>query len=102
MTLYQVLSLLGAGGLLVGVFRLLFAQIKGVRLGVQALLRAQMIADYNKWSERGYASIYARENFINCWTQYHNLGVNGVMDDLKAKFLALPTDHLQAEKGDLE
>lgn len=102
MTLYQVLSLLGAGGLLVGVFRLLFAQIKGVRLGVQALLRAQMIADYNKWSERGYAPIYARENFINCWTQYHNLGVNGVMDDLKAKFLALPTDYLQAEKGDLE
>ena len=42
MTLYQVLSLLGAGSLLVGVFRLLFAQIKGVRLGVQALLRAQM------------------------------------------------------------
>ena len=102
MTLYQVLSLLGAGGLLVGVFRLLFAQIKGVRLGVQALLRAQMIADYNKWSERGYAPIYARENFINCWTQYHGLGVNGVMDDLKAKFLALPTDHPQAEKGDLE
>lgn len=102
MTLYQVLSLLGAGGLLVGVFRLLFAQIKGVRLGVQALLRAQMIADYNKWSERGYAPIYARENFTNCWTQYHSLGVNGVMDDLKAKFLALPTDHLQAEKGDLE
>lgn len=102
MTLYQVLSLLGAGGLLVGVFRLLFAQIKGVRLGIQALLRAQMIADYNKWSERGYAPIYARENFINCWTQYHRLGVNGVMDDLKAKFLALPTDHLQAEKGDLE
>lgn len=102
MTLYQVLSLLGAGGLLVGVFRLLFAQIKGVRLGVQALLRAQMIADYNKWSERGYAPIYARENFINCWTQYHSLGVNGVMDDLKAKFLALPTDHLPAEKGDLE
>ena len=102
MTLYQVLSLLGAGSLLVGVFRLLFAQSKGVRLGVQALLRAQMIADYNKWSERGYAPIYARENFINCWTQYHCLGVNGVMDDLKAKFLALPTDHLQAEKGDLE
>lgn len=102
MTLYQVLSLLGAGGLLVGVFRSLFAQIKGVRLGVQALLRAQMIADYNKWSERGYAPIYARVNFINCWTQYHSLGANGVMDDLKAKFLALPTDHLQAEKGDLE
>ncbi len=102
MTLYQVLSLLGAGSLLVGVFRLLFAQIKGVRLGVQALLRAQMIADYNKWSERGYAPIYARENFINCWTQYHSLGVNGVMGRPESEIPGAATDHLQAEKGDLE
>ena len=93
MTLYQVLSLLGAGGLLVGVFRLLFAQIKGVRLGVQALLRAQMIADYNKWSDRGYAPIYVRQNFENCWKQYHSLGANGVMDDIHVKFLQLPTQN---------
>ena len=51
----------------------------------------QMISDYNKWSERGYAPIYARENFENCWKQYHSLGVNGVMDDLHEKFLELPT-----------
>jgi len=60
-------------------------------LGVQALLRAQMIADYNRYSEKGYAPVYARDNFENCWIQYENLGANGVMEDIHKKFLALPT-----------
>ena len=65
---------------------------KATKLGVQALLRAQMVSDYNKWSEIGYAPIYARDNFENCWKNYHSLGVNGVMDDLHKKFLELPTE----------
>lgn len=92
MTIYQWLCLLGVPAALAGVFRYLYMQIKGVRLGVQALLRAQMISDYNKWEERGYAPIYARQNFENCWAQYHALGANGVMDDLHARFLAFPTE----------
>ena len=75
-----------------GILKVVFSQIKGVKLGVQALLRAQMIHDYNKWSERGYAPIYARENFQNCWKQYHALGANGVMDDIHNKFLMLPIE----------
>lgn len=62
-----------------------------IREGVQALLRAQMIQDYNKWINRGCAPIYARENFENCWEKYHALGANGVMDDLHEKFMELPT-----------
>jgi hypothetical protein len=72
--------------------KIIFGQIKGVKLGVQALLRSQMIHDYNKWSERGYAPIYARENFQNCWNQYHSLGANGVMDDIHNKFFLLPIE----------
>lgn len=64
---------------------------ESLRLGIQALLRAQMIKDWNKYSEMGYAPLYARENFENVWQQYHNLGANGVMDDIHSKFLALPT-----------
>ncbi len=60
-------------------------------LGVQALLRAQMIADYNRYSEKGWAPIYARQNFENCWVQYEALGVNGVINDIHKKFLDLPT-----------
>ena len=67
----------------------------------KALLRAQMINDYNKWSEKGYAPIYARQNFENCWEQYHSLGVNGVMDDLHMKFLELPTEERSNEQWKL-
>lgn len=91
MTIYQILVLLGLEGLFSTIIIWVWNQVKGVRKGVQALLRAQMINDYNKWSERGYAPIYARQNFENCWEQYHSLGQNGVMDDLHNKFLELPT-----------
>lgn len=92
MDFYQWLCLFSVPALIMAVVKYLLNQIKGVRLGVQALLRAQMISDYNKWEERGYAPIYARQNFENCWTQYHALGANGVMDDLHKKFLELPTE----------
>lgn len=66
-------------------------ETQAVKLGVQALLRAQMVSDYNMWSEKGYAPIYARDNFENCWKNYEALGFNGVLDDIHKKFMALPT-----------
>ena len=92
MTLYQILALIGIEGIFSAIVLWVWRQVTGVKRGVQALLRAQMIDDYNKWMERGYAPIYARQNFENCWKNYHALGVNGVMDDLHDKFLELPTE----------
>lgn len=98
MTWYEILSLLGITSIVTAVINWL--ERKAVRretrsdalaLGVQALLRAQMIADYNKYTEKGFAPIYARESFENCWLQYENLGANGVMTDIHKKFMALPT-----------
>ena len=91
MTVYNWLTLLGVPALLTVIVKLIYNSIKGVKMGVQALLRAQMIDDFNRYSEKGYAPIYARENFENCYQQYHRLGANGVMDDLRNKFMALPT-----------
>lgn len=90
MTFYQILSLFGVGGIIISIVTFIFKQISGMRKGIQALLRAQLISDWNTYSERGYAPIYARENFENVYTQYHNLGANGVMDDIRKKFLDLP------------
>lgn len=97
MTIYQWLCLLGVPTLIVCLYKYVNSVIKKTRddtnalkLGIQALLRSQMIAEYNKYSEKGYAPVYARENFENCWEQYHSLGANGVMDDLHEKFLDLP------------
>ena len=68
-----------------------FLRLRALQQGVQALLRAQMIQYYNHYREKGYAPIYARESFENCWLQYERLGKNGVMQDIHAKFMALPT-----------
>lgn len=65
---------------------------ESVQLGVQALLRDRLIHEYNKALENGYAPIYAKENFNNMWTHYHNLGKNGVMDDVHDKYMLLPTE----------
>lgn len=92
MSWYQWATFLGVPALVGIAIKFLWTQIKGVRNGVQALLRAQMIDDYNRYAEKEWAPIYARENFENCWKQYHALGANGVMDDLREKFLRLPTE----------
>lgn len=70
MTIYQVLCLIGVPTLILAVFKYLWSQIKhntedskALKAGIQALLRAQMISDFNKYSEKGYAPIYARDNF---------------------------------------
>ena len=98
MTWYQWVTLLGIPALVTAAIKFLWTQIKGVRNGVQALLRAQMIDDYNRYAEKGWAPIYARENFENCWKQYHALGANGVMDNLREKFLQLPTESPDNDK----
>lgn len=97
MDMYQWLCLLGIPSLFAAAFafgknllKQTRADNKAVKTGVQALLRAQMINDWNHYSKKGYAPIYAKENFENCWQQYHGLGANGVMDDIHKKFLALP------------
>ena len=99
MTVYQWLCLFSVPALILMIVKYMLNKIKqnrkdteAVKLGLQALLRSQMISDYNKYSEKGFAPVYARDNFENCWKQYHSLGANGVMDDLHEKFLDLPTE----------
>lgn len=59
MTIYQVLCLIGVPTLILAVFKYLWSQIKhntedskALKAGIQALLRAQMISDFTKYSEK--------------------------------------------------
>ena len=97
MTIYQILSLLFGSGLLITILTAVWKKIKqnekkteSVQLGVQALLRDRLYSEYMHYQEKGYAPIYARENFENMYNQYHVLGANGVMDDVYKKFMSLP------------
>ena len=84
--------MLSFGGVIGGMLAYVIARVRALSLGVQALLRAQMINDYNRYLEKGYAPIYAKQNFENCWQQYDKLGKNGVMKDIHDKFLQFPTE----------
>ena len=99
MNIYQWLCFLGfdaivatAIGWVVAVVKKEKADRKTMKLALQAILRRDLIEDYNKWKERGYAPIYVKQSFENCWQRYHALGVNGVMDGIRNEFLELPTE----------
>lgn len=99
MNLSQILTFLFGSGILATVWSFVYIRIKtkndkyeALKLGVQALLRSKLYEMYDKYTELGYAPIRARENFENIWLQYHNLGKNGVMDDIHNKFMLLPTE----------
>ena len=77
MNLYQILSLLFGSGLLITILTAVWRKIKqnekkteSVQLGVQALLRDRLYYTYTKYEEKGYAPLYARENFDNMYNQY--------------------------------
>ena len=97
-TLKLALSIVSATGILSIAMTALIRRIKrekehdaATEKGLQALLRDRLIYQYEKYKDKGYAPIYARENFENLYRQYHNLGANGVMDDIYNKFRELPT-----------
>ena len=60
--------------------------------GLEALLRAEIIRQYEKYSERGYCPIYAKEALKREYSSYHALGGNDVATELYHKILALPTE----------
>lgn len=106
MTIYQGLSLLGVPALFLLFYKLMYSQVKkaeeqsaAVKQGIQALLRSQLYAEYDRYADKGYAPAWARENFENCYQQYHALGKNGVMDDIRNRFLALPMEEVDKNEN---
>lgn len=63
---------------------------KAVENGVQSLLRAEIIRQNEKWVERGYCPVYAKDAVRREYEAYHALGGNGVITDLYNDILSLP------------
>jgi len=60
--------------------------------GVQAILRNEIIEQYNKYKDKGYCPIYAKTNIKNLHKPYKNLGGNGVIDKLVEELLEMSTE----------
>ena len=71
---------------------------RAVEDGLQCLLRAEIIRSYEKYSERGFAPVYAKEALRRVYISYHTLEGNDVATDLYNKTMALPTESKNIEE----
>lgn len=71
-------------------FKLGNTKHKAVENGVQNLLRAEIIRQQEKWVERGYCPVYAKDAVRREYEAYHALGGNGVITDLYNDIIQLP------------
>ncbi len=63
---------------------------EALKSGVQALLRAKILQDYYKYTEKGKIPIDVLESVEACYKSYEALGENGVIDGVMEQLRALP------------
>lgn len=63
-----------------------------LRDGVCCLLRAEIIRQHEKWEEKSYCPIYAKESLRRAYKAYHALKGNDVATVLYNKTLDLPDE----------
>lgn len=65
-------------------------RITAIENGVVCLLRKELIAEHEKWMERGYITSKALENGLLMYAAYTKLGGNGMMVQMKEEIQSLP------------
>ena len=98
MSVYQWLCLLGVQGIITLVLSRVISkklntadakaeqakrETAAIAEGVKALLRDRLLQGYKHYIEKGWADMDDRSNMENVWRQYHALGGNGDMNDLR-------------------
>lgn len=79
------------------------ARNEAIADGVQSLLRESIVSSYNKYNDKGYCPIYAKESVKKVYAAYHNLGGNDVATSIYNKILNMeeePQKTSKEEKGD--
>ena len=94
-----LLAILAAG------YRQIAARLKeeqkkneAIAVGVQSLLRESIVDNYNKYSERGFCPIYAKDSIKKVYEAYHALGGNDVATELYEKLLKMQESRTAKEK----
>lgn len=79
------------------------ARNEAIAEGVQSLLRESIVSSYNKYNDKGYCPIYAKESMKKVYAAYHNLGGNDIATSIYNKILNMeeePPKTNKEEKGD--
>lgn len=73
------------------------ARDEAMGMGLQCLLRAEIIRQHEKWMAAAYCPIYAKEALKRAYVVYHALGGNDIatnmVEDLMALSTELPNSH---------
>lgn len=68
------------------------ARNEAVAEGVESLLRESIVDNYNKYLDKGFCPIYAKESIKKVYEAYHKLGGNDVATSLYKKILDMPEE----------
>lgn len=71
---------------------------KAVADGVQCLLRESIVSNYNKYHERDFCPIYAKESIKKAYSAYHALDGNDVATQLYNTVLKMPEEPEEREE----
>lgn len=63
---------------------------EAIAAGVQSLLRESIVNGYNRYSDKGFCPIYAKESIKRVYQSYHDLGGNDVATELYSKIFKMP------------
>lgn len=69
-----------------------FKQYIGLREGLKALLRNEIVRIYETYSRLGYCPSYMKENVNEIYINYHNLKGNGMATSMINKINELPNE----------
>ncbi len=59
--------------------------------GIRSMLRQNIINAYDKYTTKGWAKVYVKDNVQEMYDCYHALGGNGTITHLVEEFMDLPT-----------
>lgn len=63
-----------------------------IEKGIQVLLRAEIIRQYEKWTSREYCPVYAKDALTKAYEAYSGLGGDDVGTEMYKTVIALPTE----------
>ena len=86
-----MLGIPGMMAALAAFIRLQISQNQAMKLAVKAILQDRLLQGYKHYLNQGWADLDDRRTLENVWKQYHALGGNGDMNDLRHTFRHLPS-----------
>ena len=71
-----------------------------LKKGVQSILKFRLREQGLKYIHQKYCTLQQKDDFSHMYTAYHNLGKNGVMDEIYNEVMALPIESYKETKGE--